>query len=284
MLRQRRDRILACVAIVAGASALAVLASRLETVSLEVAVDHAPITAAVGIGPAVFVTFLVAGTFALAHAVGYKRRALWITTTLLFAYLGLKGIVWQRAYRLAAAAQEPIIVDADGAAPPPPPGVDSLLILTTTVGLLCVVRAFGEMRRAVLVPVRVRRSSHEKKGDGEVDTESGAEPEPEGALEEAAAERGFGTLDQEVKTPVTREVLPEELDAAFTRPDPPLLRLVAPPPPREREEDSAEAARVDEPRGEEPGAEPPAAEPPPPPPPPEAPRPVARRRKGPVFE
>jgi hypothetical protein len=212
-VRSRRDRLLWCGAIALTATVLSLVAGHLDSFGLELAVDHGAVLAAIGVGPAVFVTLFTAGTFALAHAVGYKRRALWVTTALLFAYLGLKGIVWQRAYRLAATSQETLVIDGETVAAPPPGGVDGVILLTTTMGLLCLVRAAGDMRRAVLLPVRIRKAKPER------EPEAGITPEGKGTPLEADAR------DVEAEEgPAEPETSLETLDEKLNVPLPPLPR------------------------------------------------------------
>jgi hypothetical protein len=146
----RRGKVIACVTVGVAAVVFSVLAHQIETAEIQ---THNTMVSAVGFAPATFVAVLAGGTLLLAQAVGYKRKRLWITTSVLIVFLVLQAVAWQHAYSLAHDTLEPqIIGDPDNPNPSPvssPASMDIYIMVLYTVGVLCSISAVLTMRRVV---------------------------------------------------------------------------------------------------------------------------------------
>jgi hypothetical protein len=175
----RRGKLIVCVAVGVVAVVLSALAHQIETVEVQ---THNTMVAAVGFAPATFVAVLAAGTLLLAQAVGYKRKRLWITTSVLIVFLLLQAVAWQQAYSLAHETLEPqIIGDPDNPNPSAvssPANLDIYVMALYTVGMLCSISSVLTMRRVVrwATPSATSKRAHSQAdGDGPESAATGEE-------------------------------------------------------------------------------------------------------------
>jgi hypothetical protein len=189
----RTKNLLLCAAAVIMAAVLGLVADDIETAH-QARPDGtlAPLVPVpFGWGGAVFATTLVAGMFAIAQLVGYKRKRFWLTLVLLAAYVSLKAMAWQRAYNAAMAALAPVLPDGSGVVASSQDSIDTLSILSSILGALCIVSVFVTLRRIVLLRGATRGKRRRRSHHGEA-PESGAEDEDDlldASVDEDSSER-----------------------------------------------------------------------------------------------
>lgn len=222
----RRGKLAVCLAIAGASVGLSGAVRWLETPDVA---TSPTLVSAVAFWPAVFVIVLAIGALALAEAVGYKRKRLWLTTMVLIVYLVLHAITWHRASAIVHDGLEPQIVgsfDAPNPLPPATPGAIDLYILWLyTIGTLSVISTLVLMRKLVRWGTPSSGSLRERRATAgaEEDTSDTRDEEPAEADEDGTVARSHGL-------PVPREVEPSELDDVPMGSEPAVPRPDAPPP------------------------------------------------------
>jgi hypothetical protein len=174
------------------------------------------LVSAVGFWPAVFVTVAALGVLALAEAIGYKRKRLWLTTLVLMVYLALHAATWHRAYLISHETAEPQIVGSfdspSQVVAPTPMAIDIYILWLYTVGSLSVISTLVLMRKLVRWGTPSSGSSRERRST----------PEAEHAETDATgATRTDGDLIESTHgLPAPREVELAKLDEVRLLPEP----------------------------------------------------------------